>query len=82
MLTSFLLRVMGCHKVFQTNFSYTKAHAQGQAPSISAVSKSIAAMVRELCVSNKQKKKKKKKKNKTKWAILTVSVLDVRTIPK
>ena len=78
MLTSFLLRVMGCHKVFQTNFSYTKAHAQGQAPSISAVSKSIAAMVRELCVSNKQKKKK----NKTKWAILTVSVLDVRTIPK
>ena len=79
MLTSFLLRVMGCHKVFQTNFSYTKAHAQGQAPSISAVSKSIAAMVRELCVSNKQKKKKK---NKTKWAILTVSVLDVRTIPK
>ena len=78
MLTLFLLRVMGCHKVFQTNFSYTKAHAQGQAPSISAVSKSIAAMVRELCVSNKQKKKK----NKTKWAILTVSVLDVRTIPK
>ena len=41
----------GDQKVFQTNFSYTKAHAHGQAPSNGAFSKS---MVRELQVSNKQ----------------------------
>ena len=44
-------------------------------------------MVSALCVWNNQKKKKKKKKKKknkkkTKPAILTVSVLDVRMIPK
>ena len=71
----------GDQKVFQTNFSYTKAHAHGQALSNGAFSKSIAPMVRELQVSNKQNNKNKKNK-KTKWAILAVSVLDVRTIPK
>ena len=44
----------GDQKVFQTNFSYTKAHADGQALSNGAFSKSIAPMVRELQVSNKQ----------------------------
>ena len=65
----------GDQKVFQTNFSYTKAHAHGQAPSNGAFSKS---MVRELQVSNKQNNNN----DKTKWAVLVVSVLNVRTIPK
>ena len=68
----------GDQKVFQTNFSYTKAHAHGQAPSNGAFSKSIAPMVHELQVSNKQNNNN----NKTKWAVLAVSVLNVRTIPK
>ena len=63
--------------MFQTNFSYTKAHAHGQVPSNGAFSKSIAPMVRELQVSNKQNNNKK-----TKWAVLAVSVLNVQTIPK
>ena len=49
----------------------------GQALSNGAFSKSIAPMVRELQVSNKQNNN-----NKTKWAVLAVSVLNVRTIPK
>ena len=65
----------GDQKVFQTNFSYTKAHAHGQAPSNGAFSKSIAPMVRELHKQNNNNKK-------IKWAILMLSVLDVRTIPK
>ena len=77
MLTSFCFVKWGDQKVFQTNFSYTKAHAHGQAPSNGAFSKSIAPMVRELQVSNKQNNNKK-----TKWAVLAVSVLNVRTIPK
>ena len=68
--------------MFQTNFSYTKAHAHGQAPSNGAFSKSIAPMVRELQVSNKQNNNNNKKKKKTKWAVLAVSVLNMRTIPK
>ena len=70
----------GDQKVFQTNFSHTKAYAHSQALSNGAFSKSIAPMVRELQVSNKQNNNNKKKK--TKWAVLAVSVLNVQTIPK
>ena len=79
MLTSFCFVKWGDQKVFQTNFSYTKAHAHGQAPWNGAFSKSIAPMVRELQVSNKQNNNNN---NKTKWAVLAVSVLNMRTIPK
>ena len=65
MLTLFCFVKWGDQKVFQTNFSYTKAHAHGQAPLNGAFSKSIAPMVRELQVSNKQNNNKK-----TKWAVL------------
>ena len=50
-----------CHKVFLTDFSYTKAHAHGQVLSIGVVFKFIAAtcMARELCVNKKNQKNKK-----------------------
>ena len=70
---------MARREVCPTDFYCTKARARDRELSIGAIFNVIAAVVRELCVSNKQNNKKNKK---TKWAILTVSVLDVRTIPK
>ena len=39
-------------------------------------------IVSPLGARNDQKKERKRKKKKTKWAILAVSVLDVRMIPR
>ena len=73
---------MARREVCPTDFYCTKACARDRELSIGAIFNVIAAVVHELCVSNKQNNKKNKKNKKTKWAILTVSVLDVRMIPK
>ena len=52
---------MACQKVFQTDFAYTKARSHDRAPSICAIFKLIAAIVRELYVSKKNNNKKKTK---------------------
>ena len=60
-------------EVCPTDFCCTKSRARDRELSIDGIFNVVAAVVHELCVSNKQNNK---------WAILTVSVLDAQTIPK
>ena len=68
--------MIACRKVFQTDFYCAKARPRSQALSIGVVFKSIAAMVRELCVFKNQNNKK------TKRVILAVLLLRVWMIAR